>query len=94
MGVLGGSSGLHSPRNPGVISFTISSEGAGGRVAKQFELKEGGVIRIGRSPVADFQIEHRGISQYHAEFRLLPGEAGVSFETPKPGRDCNLMISR
>merc|ERR1711907_931363 len=38
----------------------------------------GSVIRIGRSPVADFVIEHRGISQYHAELRLLPDSSGPS----------------
>eukprot|EP00401_Gymnodinium_catenatum_P064885 CAMPEP_0117526768 /NCGR_PEP_ID=MMETSP0784-20121206/36454_1 /TAXON_ID=39447 /ORGANISM="" /LENGTH=358 /DNA_ID=CAMNT_0005323003 /DNA_START=31 /DNA_END=1105 /DNA_ORIENTATION=+ len=60
----------------GAISFTISSEGVDNRLAKQFELKVGSVIRIGRSPVADFSIEHRGISQYHAELRLLPDGHG------------------
>merc|ERR1712083_1180304 len=40
------------------------------------ELKENSVIRIGRSPVADFVIEHRGISQYHAELRLLSDGSG------------------
>merc|ERR1712203_8488 len=34
-------------------------------------LRVGSVIRIGRTPAADFVIEHRGISQYHAELRLL-----------------------
>eukprot|EP00928_Gymnodinium_smaydae_P061691 TRINITY_DN45721_c0_g1_i1.p1 TRINITY_DN45721_c0_g1~~TRINITY_DN45721_c0_g1_i1.p1 ORF type:complete len:317 (+),score=76.83 TRINITY_DN45721_c0_g1_i1:79-951(+) len=60
----------------GTISFTLTSEGACEK-EKQLELKSGGVIRIGRSPVADFSIEHRGISQYHAELRLLPDSDGV-----------------
>lgn len=55
----------------GAITFTLSSTGVGAREAAKFTLKEGSVIRIGRSPVADFQIEHRGISQYHAELRLV-----------------------
>lgn len=61
----------------GSISFTLSCEGVDKRPAKQFELKEGSVIRIGRSPVADFNIEHRGISQYHAELRVIAGELNL-----------------
>merc|ERR1712187_127245 len=47
-------------------------------MGKTFELKGGGVCRIGRSPVADFHIDHRGISQYHAEIRLLQNGTGPS----------------
>merc|ERR1712187_645780 len=50
--------------------------GIGDREVKTFELKGGGVVRIGRSPVADFHIDHRGISQYHAEIRQLQNGAG------------------
>eukprot|EP00929_Paragymnodinium_shiwhaense_P000941 TRINITY_DN101141_c0_g1_i1.p1 TRINITY_DN101141_c0_g1~~TRINITY_DN101141_c0_g1_i1.p1 ORF type:complete len:307 (-),score=98.36 TRINITY_DN101141_c0_g1_i1:113-943(-) len=59
------------------ISFSVTSDAKSGGVTKQFELQEGNVIRIGRSPAADFNIEHRGVSQYHAEFK-------VSTEGDKP----------
>lgn len=60
----------------GSISFTLSSEGLEKKLTKQFQLKTEEVIRIGRSPVVNYVIEHRGISQYHAEFRLLPDPGG------------------
>lgn len=62
----------------GSVSFSVSVEGLGEKPqVKEFELKGGNVIRIGRSPVADVHIDHRGISQYHAEIRLLPNGSGA-----------------
>lgn len=61
-----------APTAGSAISFTLNSEGLEKKQAKEFALKDGVVVRIGRSPVADFVIEHRGVSQYHAELRLLP----------------------
>eukprot|EP00927_Polykrikos_kofoidii_P049694 TRINITY_DN43717_c0_g1_i1.p1 TRINITY_DN43717_c0_g1~~TRINITY_DN43717_c0_g1_i1.p1 ORF type:complete len:314 (-),score=62.95 TRINITY_DN43717_c0_g1_i1:61-927(-) len=58
------------------VSFTLSTQGLEKNVTKTFELKVGDVVRVGRSPVANFMIEHRGISQYHADFRLLPDPSG------------------
>jgi hypothetical protein len=65
-----------APSGSSAISFTLNTEGLDKKQAKQFQLKESGVVRIGRSPVADFVIDHRGISQYHAELRVLPDAAG------------------
>eukprot|EP00927_Polykrikos_kofoidii_P055190 TRINITY_DN4947_c0_g1_i1.p2 TRINITY_DN4947_c0_g1~~TRINITY_DN4947_c0_g1_i1.p2 ORF type:complete len:211 (-),score=37.35 TRINITY_DN4947_c0_g1_i1:462-1019(-) len=60
----------------GAIRFTVASEGLVTNVTKQFQIKAGETIRIGRSPLANFSVEHRGISQNHAEFRLLPDSGG------------------
>lgn len=63
----------------GPISFTIFHEGSNQGAPKSFTLKDSEkAIRIGRAPGNDFVIDHRGISQFHAEFRLLAngGESG------------------
>lgn len=55
----------------GSLSFTVTSDAKSGGNTKQFDLQVGNVIRIGRSPAVDFAIEHRGVSQYHAEFKVI-----------------------
>ncbi|CAK0836245.1 unnamed protein product [Prorocentrum cordatum] len=60
----------------GVVSFRISHESGGnGAAPKQFTLAQGEdkAIRIGRAPGNDILVEHRGVSQYHAEVRLAEG---------------------
>lgn len=62
----------------GAICFSITHEGAKGKPAKTFTLRPGSdsAVRIGRAPVNDVIVEHRGASQYHAELRLLPSSNG------------------
>lgn len=55
------------------MSFTVSSAGI---AAKQFTLTAGATIKIGRSPTAEFKIEHRGCSQNHAEFTVVASDNG------------------
>lgn len=59
------------------VSFTLSCDGIENRSEKQFELKPGCSIRIGRSPVADYHIDNRGISQQHCEIRLAANGSGL-----------------
>lgn len=54
-------------------SITLSCEGLD-RPEKVFDLKEGTILRIGRSPVSDLYIEHRGVSQHHCELRFESGK--------------------
>jgi len=57
------------------LRFCLSREGTsnGAQGAKSFTLKVGAEtpIRIGRAPGNDMIVESRGVSQYHAELRLL-----------------------
>lgn len=56
------------------LNFTITREGSSARHApKKFALKLGAEtpIRIGRAPGNDILVESRGVSQYHAELRLV-----------------------
>jgi len=63
------------------LRFTISREGStnGAAAPKTFTLEVGAEtpIRIGRAPGNDVIVESRGVSQYHAELRLVqnPGES-------------------
>lgn len=56
----------------GVVCFSISKESTNGAAPKCFALRQGEdkAIRIGRAPGNDILVEHRGVSQYHAEVRL------------------------
>uniref|UniRef100_A0A7S4V633 FHA domain-containing protein n=1 Tax=Alexandrium monilatum TaxID=311494 RepID=A0A7S4V633_9DINO len=64
-----------------VISFAVAHEGANskGKPTKSYTLRSGAdsVVRIGRAPGNDVVVDHRGASQYHAELRFLPDDAGV-----------------
>lgn len=55
-------------------SITLQWEGGVDRAEKTLDLKEGVILRIGRSPACDFYIEHRGISQHHCELRFESGK--------------------
>jgi len=62
--------------NDSAICFTISSEGDKCGPPKSFRLTPGEnvSIRIGRAPLNDIVVAHRGVSQYHAEVKLMERE--------------------
>lgn len=62
------------------LSFTLFHEGNNQGTPKSFTLNDAEkAVRLGRAPGNDLVIDHRGISQFHAEFRLLPngGSSGA-----------------
>mmetsp|Transcript_64430 Transcript_64430/g.162165 ORF Transcript_64430/g.162165 Transcript_64430/m.162165 type:complete len:362 (-) Transcript_64430:209-1294(-) len=66
----------------GLLGFTIVRENTpdGNSAPKRFTLQLGAEtpIRIGRAPGNDIIVESRGVSQYHAELRMLQQDGEVS----------------
>lgn len=62
----------------GTIAFTVTYA-SGQKPSKRFVLKLGAdpPVRIGRAPGNDVTLDHRGVSQYHAEIRVLVPEGGA-----------------